>query len=177
VREPLAAEYLDGRNAQAALAKALEGPQQAHGGLRDAMAARIVLWPCQPSVTRGVVGEPRCTACDGADVPDTTAKLNADRTAPTIPPAGAPMVVAYSAKHAASLAAWTISQPRWTRVRYCRMVGVSWQKKVALNLLLVFAAEPAGEDIRGTSRDSQAVQPIRISHPVPSNIERCDRTA
>jgi hypothetical protein len=57
------------------------------------------------------------------------------------------------------------------------MVGAGRQKKVALNLLLVFAAEPAGEDIRGTSRDSQAVLPIRISHPVPSNIERCDRTA
>jgi hypothetical protein len=51
------------------------------------------------------------------------------------------------------------------------------QVVVSLNLLLVFAAGPADEDIRGTSRDSQAVQSILISHPVPSSTERCDRTA
>jgi hypothetical protein len=51
------------------------------------------------------------------------------------------------------------------------------QVVVSLNLLLAFAAGPAGEGIRGTSRDSQAVQPIQISHPVPSSIEQCDRTA
>jgi hypothetical protein len=68
VQEELAAEYLDRRNAEAALAKAPEGRQKAHGGLRDAVAARIVLWPCKSSVTRRVVVEPRCTACNGADV-------------------------------------------------------------------------------------------------------------
>ena len=56
------------------------------------------------------------------------------------------------------------------------MVGAGLVE-VSLNLLLVFAAGPADEDIRGTSRDSQAVQSILISHPVPSSTERCDRTA
>ena len=110
VREPLAAEYLDRRNAQAALAKALEGRQQAHGGLRDAMAARILL--VVPAIC-DARGRGRTEVhCDGADVSDTAAKLNADRTTPTITRAGAPIVVADSAKHAASLAPWTISQPR-----------------------------------------------------------------
>jgi len=51
------------------------------------------------------------------------------------------------------------------------------QVVASVNLLLVFAAEPVGEDIHGTLRYSLAVQTIQISHPVLSSIERCDRTA
>jgi hypothetical protein len=57
------------------------------------------------------------------------------------------------------------------------VVDAGWQKTVAISLWLMFSAEPVVEDIRGTSPDSQAAQPIQILRPVLPSIERFGRTA